>query len=137
MNFSVKTSNPATLATPVIVLGLFDDGTLPPLSAEIDNTTRSALSRIAKAGDIKGKLGDVLLLQRIDGCKAQRILLIGLGKAKELDAKKYATALAKEGFDSPDKLALLDEGDLTACGLGAIVRSDRTPRSFTLCSAMV
>jgi leucyl aminopeptidase len=93
MNFSVKTSNPATLATPVIVLGLFDDGTLPPLSAEIDNTTRSALSRIAKAGDIKGKLGDVLLLQRIDGCKAQRILLIGLGKAKELDAKKYATAI--------------------------------------------
>ena len=75
MNFSVKTSNPATLATPVIVLGLFDDGTLPPLSAEIDNTTRSALSRIAKAGDIKGKLGDVLLLQKIDGCKAQRILL--------------------------------------------------------------
>jgi len=93
MNFSVKTSNPATLATPVIVLGLFDDGTLPPLSAEIDNTTRSALSRIAKAGDIKGKLGDVLLLQKIDGCKAQRILLIGLGKAKELDAKKYATAI--------------------------------------------
>ena len=93
MNFSVKTSNPATLATPVIVLGLFDDGTLPPLSAEIDNTSRSALSRIAKAGDIKGKLGDVLLLQRIDGCKAQRILLIGLGKAKELDAKKYATAI--------------------------------------------
>ena len=93
MNFSVKTSNPATLATPVIVLGLFDDGTLPPLSAEIDNTTRSALSRIAKAGDIKGKLGDVLLLQKIDGCKAQRILLIGLGKAKELDAKKYTTAI--------------------------------------------
>ena len=93
MNFSVKTSNPATLATPVIVLGLFDDGTLPPLSAEIDNTSRSALSRIAKAGDIKGKLGDVLLLQKIDGCKAQRILLIGLGKAKELDAKKYATAI--------------------------------------------
>jgi leucyl aminopeptidase len=93
MNFSVKTSNPATIATPVIVLGLFDDGTLPPLSAEIDNTTRSALSRIAKAGDIKGKLGDVLLLQKIDGCKAQRILLIGLGKAKELDAKKYATAI--------------------------------------------
>jgi leucyl aminopeptidase len=93
MNFSVKTGNAATLATPALVLGLFDDGTLPPLSAAVDKATRSALSRIAKAGDIKGKLGDVLLLQQTDGCRAQRILLIGLGKAKELDAKKYATAV--------------------------------------------
>ena len=118
MNFSVKTSNPATLATPVIVLGLFDDGTLPPLSAEIDNTTRSALSRIAKAGDIKGKLGDVLLLQKIDGCKAQRILLIGLGKAKELDAKKYATAIratvkALQQYQLANALVTLPSLDVT------------------------
>ena len=118
MNFSVKTSNPATLATPVIVLGLFDDGTLPPLSAEIDNTTRSALSRIAKAGDIKGKLGDVLLLQKIDGCKAQRILLIGLGKAKELDAKKYATAIratvkALQQYQLANALVTLPSIDVT------------------------
>jgi len=93
MNFSVKTGNPTTLATPVLVLGLFDDGTLPPLSAATNKATRSVLSRVIKAGDIKGKLGESLLLQKTEGCRAQRILLIGLGKQQEIDTKKYATAL--------------------------------------------
>jgi leucyl aminopeptidase len=93
MNFSVKTGNPTTLATPVLVLGLFDDGTLPPLSAVTNKATRSVLSRVIKAGDIKGKLGESLLLQKTEGCRAQRILLIGLGKQQEIDTKKYATAL--------------------------------------------
>ena len=33
------------------------------------------------------------------------------------DSKQYVSALAKEGFDSPDKLSLLDEADLQACGI--------------------
>ncbi len=90
MNFSIKTGNIVTLATPVLVLGLFDDGTLPPMTMTVDKATNKALSRIIKAGDIKGKIGDSLLLQKLDGCRAQRILLIGCGKAKELDAKKFS-----------------------------------------------
>ena len=93
MNFLVKTGSATALATPVLVLGVFEDGTLPACTADVDQATGRAISRIVKAGDIKGKLGDGLLLQKISGCRAERLLLIGLGKPKELDAKKYATAL--------------------------------------------
>jgi hypothetical protein len=33
------------------------------------------------------------------------------------DSRTYVTALTKEGFDSIDKLSLLDEDDLKACGI--------------------
>ena len=89
MNFTIKTGNIVNVATPVLVLGVFDDHTLPLLTERVDNATHKTLSRILKAGDIKGKIGDVLLLQKIEGCRAQRILLVGCGKAKDLDAKKF------------------------------------------------
>ncbi|MES2603448.1 MAG: leucyl aminopeptidase, partial [Pseudomonadota bacterium] len=90
MNFSVKIGNPLTLPTPVLILAVFDDGSLPELTATVDNASGRAISRILKAGDIKGKIGDVLLLQKLDGCRAQRVLLIGAGKPKDIDAKKYS-----------------------------------------------
>ena len=97
MNFSVKTGDLCALATPVLILGVFDDGTLPPATATVDKTTGKALSRVVKAGDIKGKIGDVLLLQKVDKCRAQRLLLVGLGKAKEFDAKKYLKVVTHAG----------------------------------------
>src|SRR5690606_31224648 len=51
------------------------------------------LSKIVSAGDIRGKLGQVLLLQKVEGLRAKRVLLIGCGKSKELDGKKYGTIL--------------------------------------------
>ena len=39
------------------------------------------------------------------------------GKISKDNAIKYAEALGKEGYDTPDKLALIDDADLTACGI--------------------
>ena len=117
MNFTIKTGNVVTLATPVLVLGLFDDGTLPPLTAAVDMATGKALSRIIKAGDIKGKIGDVLLLQKIEGCRAQRILLVGCGKASELDAKKFSKILKHTGSALQKYQLAAATGTLAALGI--------------------
>jgi leucyl aminopeptidase len=107
MNFSVKVSDPTSLPTPCLVLAMFDDGSLPELSAAVDKATRNTLSKLHKAGDIKGAVGDVLLLQAIAGCKAQRILLVGAGKAKDLDAKKY-NSMVKHTAKALQKYQLAD-----------------------------
>jgi leucyl aminopeptidase len=97
MNFPVKIGDPTTLSTPALVLAVFDDGALPTATAAVDKACGRAISRVLKAGDIKGKVGDVLLLQKLDGCRAQRVLLVGAGKPKDFDAKKYASAVRAAG----------------------------------------
>jgi leucyl aminopeptidase len=90
MLFTVKVANPATLTTDCLVTGIFDDGTLPDLTKDLDAASGKALSKLVSAGDINGKLGQTLLLQKVEGIRAKRVLLVGCGKSKELDAKKYA-----------------------------------------------
>src|SRR5690606_29995566 len=59
-------------------------------------------------GDIAGKIGDVLLLQKLEGLNAQRVLLVGCGKASELTGKKYVQVVRHASK------ALVKHGQLTA-----------------------
>lgn len=93
MQFSVKSSAIPALTTSCLVLGLYEDGNLSPAGAEADAACRKALSKVISNGDIKGKTGASLLLQKVEGLKAKRVLLVGLGKEKGFDAIRYSTAL--------------------------------------------
>jgi leucyl aminopeptidase len=93
MQFIVKTGKPETLATPCLVVGVYEDKLLPPLTEALDSACGKAIRKLLNAGDISGKLGEHLLLQKQDGIRAQRVLLLGCGKGKDLDAKKYQTLL--------------------------------------------
>ncbi|MEY4643144.1 MAG: hypothetical protein RLZZ227_3138 [Pseudomonadota bacterium] len=92
MHFSVKVSSPATLVTDCLVAGVFEDQ-LPDATQQLDAASGKALSKIVSAGDIAGKVGQALLLQKVDGIRAKRVLLVGCGKAKDLDPKRYAAVL--------------------------------------------
>jgi leucyl aminopeptidase len=52
------------------------------------------LSDILKHGDMDGKAGATLLLHGIPGIRAERVLLVGLGKEKEFRDKEYRSAVA-------------------------------------------
>ena len=51
------------------------------------------ISTILKHGDMSGKTGSSLILYSVPGIKISKILLIGLGKEKELDGNKYRAAI--------------------------------------------
>ncbi|NBU53766.1 MAG: hypothetical protein EBS33_05270, partial [Alphaproteobacteria bacterium] len=51
------------------------------------------IASILKHGDMSGKAGSSLILYNVPGIKIPKILLIGLGKEKELDGKKYHAAV--------------------------------------------
>ena len=57
--------------------------------AELDKTTKGSLSRAMKAGRFKGKAGQSLHLIAPEGSKLERIMLIGIGKPKDLDEQSY------------------------------------------------
>jgi len=93
MQFSVKTSKPESLSTPCLVIGVFEDKNLPELTEQLDKAGGKIIHKLVTAGDINGKIGEHLLLQKVEGVRAQRLLLIGCGKSSELDAKKYCSIL--------------------------------------------
>jgi len=93
MSFSAKSARPESLATPCLVVGIFEDRVLPALTERLDEVSNKAIGKLVEAGDISGKSGEYLLLHKLPGVRAQRVLVVGCGKAKDLTAKKYCGIL--------------------------------------------
>jgi leucyl aminopeptidase len=72
----------------VVVAGVLDDKQLTPGAAELDRRTGGAIARALKNGRFQGRAGDRLDLVGPGDGSYDRIVLVGLGKAKERDALK-------------------------------------------------
>jgi leucyl aminopeptidase len=93
MEFSIKQSSPEKQRSSCIVLGVFEGGLLCPAAHVFDQSCDHQLSRIIARGDMTGKPGSILMLPTLSGVSAERVMLAGLGKADEFDAKKYIEML--------------------------------------------
>ncbi|WP_136681390.1 leucyl aminopeptidase [Neptunomonas sp. XY-337] len=89
MDFEIVNGNVATLDTECLVIGVAADAALTPSATAINSAAQGYLSDLVAAGDIKGKTGETLLLQRLNGVSAKRILVVGLGKADERHDRSY------------------------------------------------
>jgi leucyl aminopeptidase len=93
MEFSTKSAAPETVKADCIAVGIYADGTLTPSARRIDAAAKGALRAAVKSGDATGKKGNALLLRALPGIAAERVLLVGLGKADEASDKSYAEAV--------------------------------------------
>ena len=94
MDFPVKTSSPAGTRTGCAIVPMFEDRALGAAAKEFDRAGNGLISRLRRAGDIRGKAGETLLVPNLgSGIAAQRLLLVGSGKSKEYAAKQYGAAL--------------------------------------------
>jgi leucyl aminopeptidase len=79
----------AGFATPMLAVFAVDIATvadadpLPALLSTSDAVTNAA-AKVMASGEFKATLGETLLLHAPNGLKAERLLLVGLGKAKSL-----------------------------------------------------
>ncbi len=87
----------------LIISGLYENGSLTPLSQKIDEEFNNIISIPLKSGNLKGSLGKHYSFY-IDG---KVVVLIGLGSKKDFDANKARTVAAnasrlslKEKFNS-------------------------------------
>ena len=84
MDFLVSSNGVESLNTHALVLTVNEQLELDSQGQQIDTLCNGAISAHLKAGDIKGKLGQTLLLHNLAHLTAQRVLLVGTGKEAEL-----------------------------------------------------
>lgn len=83
MDFEIISGDLSQQQSPCIVVGVAADGQLTPSALALDNAAEQAISSIVNEGDIAGKCGQTLMLHRLPGIAAKRVLLVGIGAEKE------------------------------------------------------
>jgi leucyl aminopeptidase len=94
VEFSIKSGSPEKQRTACVVVGVFESRKLSMPAELIDNAARGYLSELLRRGDMEGKAGNTLLLHKVPGTEADRVLLVGLGKEREFREKEYRAAIA-------------------------------------------
>lgn len=89
MEFLVKSVRPETLKTATLVIAVGEGRKLGATAKAVDEVTGGAISALLKRGDLAGKVGQTLLLQDLPKLKAERVLLVGAGKERDLSDRAY------------------------------------------------
>ncbi|MDO8414521.1 MAG: leucyl aminopeptidase [Gallionellaceae bacterium] len=93
MEFSIKPGSPEKQRSGCVVVGVFDGGKLSDAAQALDKAAKHALSDIIARGDMKGQAASTLLLHNVANLPCERVLLLGLGKRAELNAKRFQDAI--------------------------------------------
>ncbi|MCP5278273.1 MAG: leucyl aminopeptidase [Thiobacillus sp.] len=109
MEFSIKSGSPEKQRTACVAVGVFEQKKISPAGQILDQAAKGYLADILRRGDMDGKTGTTLVLHKVPGLSAERVLLVGLGKEKEFQEKAYRDAVRAS------VKALTDLGVTEAC----------------------
>lgn len=117
MEFNIKSGQPQKQRTACLILGVFQGRRLSAPAKAVDEAGEQYLSGLLRRGDMEGRRGQSLLLHQVPGALAERVLLIGCGKEKKLDAPGYLTIIknsiaALKQTGAKDAVSYLAELDL-------------------------
>ncbi|MGA8146510.1 MAG: leucyl aminopeptidase [Gallionellaceae bacterium] len=87
MEFSIKQGGPEKQRCDCVVVGVFEHGKLSDAAQALDKAANNYLSNVIARGDMSGKSASTLLLHGVPNVLCERVLLVGLGKAGELNSK--------------------------------------------------
>ena len=93
MKHTVRISPPRTQKTGCIVVAVFERRRLSDAAAAIDKSSRGAITRALKRGDVLGMPGSSVVLHSVAGIAAERVLVVGAGKRDRLDQTVYRKVL--------------------------------------------
>ena len=77
-----------------LAVGVFEGSNLDGATAVLDRATRGAVRALLATGDFSGRYLETAVIYP-KGVRAKRVLLVGLGRAKELDAHRLRLAGAQ------------------------------------------
>ncbi len=89
MEFIIKSGNPEKQRTACLIVGICEPRRLSTAARAIDKASSKHLSNLVRRGDMDGKLGQSLVLHNVPGLLADRVMLIGCGRERDLDDQKY------------------------------------------------
>jgi len=96
VEFSIRSGAPESAQTGCLVLGVYKG---PDAMFEMTRATQLAdraagvLQRVLTQGDLSCRLGSTLLLRAVEGIKADRVLLVGLGEKAKFGEAAYREAV--------------------------------------------
>ncbi len=94
MDFNIKSGDPEKQRTACVIVGIFESRRLSGPAKAIDAASDKYLSNLIRRGDMDGKKGQMLLLHHVPGMIADRVMLVGCGKERELDDRSYRTIIS-------------------------------------------
>lgn len=95
MEFNIKSGHPEKQRTACVVVGIYEPRRLSDMAKKIDEVSNGYLSSILRRGDLEGKPGQTLLLHNVPGTLADRVLLVGCGRERELGDSQYRKVIAQ------------------------------------------
>jgi len=96
VEFSIRALAPATARTGCLVLGVFKnevDTALTRAAQLADRAAGGAIRAALAQGDLSANPGSTLLLRRLPGLAAERVLLVGLGERKDFGEQAFRDAV--------------------------------------------
>jgi leucyl aminopeptidase len=92
MKFEIKTGSPAEQRTACAIVPVYSGGVLSHTAKALDAAGGGFITELVHNRDIRGEVGDILMLTHTAGLPCRRILLVGLGSAAKLDRRAYRRA---------------------------------------------
>lgn len=93
MDFEIVNGDIASLETECLIIAIESDTTLSPAAKAADEASSGYISEILKGGDISGKNAQTLLLHKVPGLAAKRVLLLGFGKEDDRNNRNCRKAI--------------------------------------------
>jgi leucyl aminopeptidase len=94
VQIKIKSGDLAGIKTPCLVLGVLEKRKLSAPAVAVDQASGGYLSNVLGKGDLDGEAGRTLMLYQVPGIAAERVLLVGCGKPKELNRAAFTKAIA-------------------------------------------
>ncbi len=96
MEIKVIAGDITRIESGAIIFNFFEEmGKLGSEIAAADKALGGAISRLIKQGEIKGKLNEITVVHSLGKLPASRVVVVGLGKQKELTQDKVRGAVAE------------------------------------------
>jgi len=94
VEFSIKSGPPQSARNGCLVVGVFEPRKLSTAGAALDRAAKGYLATVLRRGDMDGRLGTTLFLHSVPAIAADRVLLVGLGRAADFREKQYRRAVS-------------------------------------------
>jgi leucyl aminopeptidase len=95
MNYNSKLASIDNVNTACLAIGVYQGKRFDDALNTLNNASKGQLKRILGKNDFSGENGSSLLLYELQGIKASRVLLFGLGERKKFSIQTFAQAVGK------------------------------------------
>src|SRR5699024_8049467 len=94
MDFFVKSGHPEKQRVGCVVVGIFERRKPSAPAQKLDTASHGAIASVMRRGDMDGKVGQTLLLHRLQNMFCERVLLVGCGRERDFDDTAFRKACA-------------------------------------------